>query len=179
MRSAMGGVFRILVGFFLVGLVGCGPSKDRFEDLEKRTEKFQRDTNQDLQTMKELHNSYQGARVLLQYLKSNERFEGYVTGMHAPIESAESVMISVYLTGTISKYDIRPKETPAKKILLIYYRDYTHEKGNDLVALLGNGKIGFGCEPGEDATDTSATCRFENIDFGFSVGRPPFPNEGQ
>jgi hypothetical protein len=179
MKSAVGGVLKFVVGFLMVGLAGCGPSKDRFEDLEKRTEKFQRDTNQDLQTMKELHNTNRGARVQLQYLKSNKYYEGYVVGMTAPNKTSTGELITVYLNGTISEYEIRPKEIPAKKTMFIYYADYNQEKGNLLASLLGNGTMGLSCEPGEDVTDTSATCRFENITFGFYLGRPPFPNGGQ
>ena len=179
MRSAMGGVFRILVSFFLVGLVGCGPSKDRFEDLEKRTDKFQRDTNQDLQTMKELHNTNRGARVRLKYIKSNKFFDGYAIGMSALPENKVVSMLDVPLKGVIGSYDGGVTSEIVRKTLLIYYPDYTHEKGNLLAALLGNATIGFTCEPNEDVTDSTATCRFENIIFGFSVGRPPFPNEGQ
>jgi hypothetical protein len=165
----------------LVGLQGMQQSMqqigNRFEDLEKRYEKFQTNTNQDLQTMKELHNSNRGAKVFLEYAQSKNYFEASIIGVGAPDKLDGDRMIRIVIEGDAKDTDGKIITTAEHlKGLYIYFNEYSHDLGNLLVSLLSKDNVVLSCSPGEDISDSTATCRWQNVRFSYGPGKKPFPN---
>jgi DNA-directed RNA polymerase subunit L len=66
--------------------------------------------------------------------------------------------------------------TERLKGLYIYFNEYSHDQGNLLVSLLSKDDVVLSCKPIESPSDSTATCRWENVTFSYGPGKKPFPN---